>query len=397
VVAEDNAGNISNTVPTVPSSATTRDFSPPIFTSNISLTLGEEDNTSQITFGNLEYIVDEQEDTPTVTVICNIVDDFAESNGATYMDATGVDSFTVTGLDSGVVYYGWVVAQDSFSNATPPTACVPPSILTMDVLPPVGLSNVSINLGNPESSVIRVNSLAGGVVDNVGVAHFHLYYSDSNVYEDSTLISDIPGSTSSYNITGLDDATVYHVWVTAEDLQNNVSDEEYLGSLITADATAPMFPSQLEVSEGTYEFSITGGSIVDNSSGILKAYLVLTDLPKTQAELVSELGNGDGSLDIGDNITESNAKYTNSSYVADTVLDRVGDMSGGLSSRMVWNGSSFIEISETYPTNHELYAHLYAVDPSGLVGVAEPSRGPLDVSDVTPPSYMLGFPMVRRT
>jgi hypothetical protein len=79
--------------------------------------------------------------------------------------------------------------------------------------------------------------------------------------------------------------------------------------------------SELSGSSKEYGFSVSAGTVQDNNSGTLRAYLVLASSDMTKSALEIAIGNFDTS------ITESNAKYKDTNYVANTDVDVSATMS----------------------------------------------------------------------
>ena len=248
-----------------------------------------------------------------------------------------------------------------------------PPIAVDDRTPPSGLDKVT--LGAPSATTIPVQNLDKITDGGDGVQSLSLFYGTSSDIASAAPVPDNPiPPTASYNIAGLDDATVYNVWVAATDGKNAAAPVA-LGSARTMDATDPVI-SAFDVAQGEgYTFTATAGTVVDNAAGPLMAYLVLCASPQTTEQLEA--------IDKAAVNTESKNEAV--AYAANASAS-VSAMS--LSTSQYWTGSAFASISESAPAApHQLWAHLLVVDAAGNAGSSQNAGAIKTVSDRTEPAF----------
>jgi chitodextrinase len=94
--------------------------------------------------------------------------------------------------------------------------------------------------------------------DNVGVTGY-------DVYREGTLVGSVDGNTTSYDDTGLDDATTYHYTVDAFDAAGNTSAQSDPATATTADVTAPVDPGGLSATAtDPHDVSLSWDASADN-------------------------------------------------------------------------------------------------------------------------------------
>nr|WP_281284911.1 lytic polysaccharide monooxygenase [Cohnella terricola] len=123
-------------------------------------------------------------------------------------------TFLDTGLAANTSYVYKVVARDLAGNTSPDSNSVtgttnPPAPDTQAPTAPVNLHNMGVT---PNS----VSLMWGASTDNVGVTEYR-------IYNGSTYVATVNGSTLSYNVTGLSPDTSYTFTVYAADAAGNVS------------------------------------------------------------------------------------------------------------------------------------------------------------------------------
>jgi len=123
-------------------------------------------------------------------------------------------TFQDTGLSASTSYLYKVVARDLATNASPDSNTVtgtttPPVPDTVAPTAPVSLHDMGVTSGS-------VSLMWGAATDNVGVSEYR-------IYNGSTLVDTVNGSTLSYNVTGLAANTSYTFTVYAADEAGNVS------------------------------------------------------------------------------------------------------------------------------------------------------------------------------
>ena len=253
------------------------------------------------------------------------------------------------------------------------SAAAAPPLAVDDRTPPSGLDQVT--LGAPAATTIPVQNLDKITDGGDGVQSLSLFYGTSSSFASA---APVPGNpippTATYNIAGLDDATVYNVWVAATDGKNAAAPVA-VGSARTLDATDPMI-SAFDVSQGAsgYTFTANAGTVVDNADGPLKAYLVMCASPQTTEQLEA----------IGKASVQTSAKNEAVSYAANASAS-VSAM--GLSTSQYWTGSAFASISDSAPAApHQLWAHLLVIDAAGNAGSSQNAGAIKTVVDRTAPT-----------
>ena len=129
--------------------------------------------------------------------------------------------FNVAGLNSGVTYSYYVIAEDAIGNESGASNTVNATTLTDTEAPtvPTNLSSAGVD---QTSFSLSWNTSS----DNVGVT-------DYNVYQDGSFLTSTSGT--SVNVTGLTPATTYAYYVTAEDAAGNVSGNSSTLNVTTED------------------------------------------------------------------------------------------------------------------------------------------------------------------
>jgi len=148
--------------------------------------------------------------------------------------------YNVTGLNSGVAYSYYVIAEDASGNESGQSSTVNATTLTDTQAPtvPTGLSSSGIA---QTSFTLSWNASS----DNVGVANY-------KVYQDGALLTSTSGT--SLNVTGLSQATTYAYYVTAEDAAGNVSGVSVTLNVTTTDEVIVIDYCNLSANSARFEW-----------------------------------------------------------------------------------------------------------------------------------------------
>lgn len=239
-----------------------------------------------------------------------------------------------------------------------------------DRTPPTGLGFVT--MGTITFNSIMVTNLNSIIDGGNGVTSITLHYgTSSTIGAETSTVSFAPSP--AYNITGMLDATLYYVWVSATD-GTNLAGPTLIGSARTLDSTDPVIANFDVTQTAPYTFSASVGTVTDNAAGPLKAYLVMATTPMSTSSMSSIYAS-----------VEASAQNTNIEYTAGA---SVGISSLGLSTTKYWTGSVFASISESAPaTPHQLYAHLFVLDASNNDNSAANAGVAKVVADSTAPQF----------
>ena len=170
-------------------------------------------------------------------------------NGAVIGTTTGT-SYSDTGLSEYTTYTYRVAAYDAEGNESSQSS--PLSATTVDATPP----SVPSNLQGTAASTSRIDLTWSASTDNAGVTGYR-------VYRNGSLVASPAGT--SYNDTGLSEATSYSYRVAAYDDEGNESSQCGAVAVYTADATAPSVPSNLQgTAASTSQINLTWTASSDN-------------------------------------------------------------------------------------------------------------------------------------
>ena len=170
-------------------------------------------------------------------------------NGAVIGTTTGT-SYSDTGLSEYTTYTYRVAAYDAEGNESSQSS--PLSATTVDATPP----SVPSNLQGTPASTSRIDLTWSASTDNAGVTGYR-------VYRNGSLVASPAGT--SYNDTGLSEATSYSYRVAAYDDEGNESSQCGAVAVYTADATAPSVPSNLQgTAASTSQINLTWTASSDN-------------------------------------------------------------------------------------------------------------------------------------
>ncbi|PRX71701.1 chitin-binding protein [Cohnella sp. SGD-V74] len=163
-------------------------------------------------------------------------------NGALVGTVNGATTaYQDTGLAANTSYSYKVVARDLAGNSSPDSntaaaTTTPPVPDTQAPTAPAGLHDMGV-------TATSVSLMWGPATDNVGVSEYR-------IYNGSTLVDTVNGSTLTYNVTGLSPNTAYTFTVYAADEAGNVSPASNAHTATTSDTVtcpAPWSSSQVYV------------------------------------------------------------------------------------------------------------------------------------------------------
>jgi chitodextrinase len=214
VAAYDAEGNESSL--SSPLSATTVDATPPSVPSNLQ---GTAASTSRI---DLTWSAS--------TDNAGVTGYRVYRNGSLVASPAGT-SYSDTGLAEATSYSYRVAAYDDEGNVS--SQCGAVAVYTADATAP----SVPSNLQGTAASTSQINLTWTASSDNLGVTGYR-------VYRNGSLVATPAGT--SYNDTGLSEATSYSYRVLAYDATGNESAQCGAVAVSTADATAPSVPSNLQ-------------------------------------------------------------------------------------------------------------------------------------------------------
>ncbi|MBL7739475.1 MAG: fibronectin type III domain-containing protein [Chitinophagaceae bacterium] len=147
-------------------------------------------------------------------------------------------TYDATGLAALTAYDFYVVARDAGSNTSAPSNTV--SITTPDTQAPTVPSNLSAS--NVTATSLTLNWTAS--TDNVVVTGY-------DIYQNGIKINASPVTTTTFNVTGLTQATTYSFYVNASDGTGNISANSNTLNVTTSDIQAPTAPTGLSSSNLT--------------------------------------------------------------------------------------------------------------------------------------------------
>ena len=241
---------------------------------------------------------------------------------------------------------------------------------TLDGTPPVGLDLVSLAAASVTATSVAVEGLDLVTDAGDGVQSLSLFYGPTADFASAVQAAGSPFSpgspsapTATFVVGGLDDATLYHFWVSATDGRNPAGPVP-VGTARTLDATDPVISSfDATQTAGGYSFSASSGTLVDNADGPMKAYLVMCSAPHTTEQLEAILVTGGSTM-------QSSAKNESFAYSFASGAAQVS--SANLTASEYWTGAEWAAISETAPSApHQLWAHLLVLDAAGNAGSAQ--------------------------
>ena len=233
VAAYDAEGNESSL--SSPLSATTVDATPPSVPSNLQ---GTAASTSRI---DLTWSAS--------TDNAGVTGYRVYRNGSLVASPAGT-SYSDTGLAEATSYSYRVAAYDDEGNVS--SQCGAVAVYTADATAP----SVPSNLQGTAASTSQINLTWTASSDNLGVTGYR-------VYRNGSLVASPAGT--SYNDTGLSEATSYSYRVLAYDATGNESAQCGAVAVSTADATAPSVPSNLQgTAVSVSQINLTWTASTDN-------------------------------------------------------------------------------------------------------------------------------------
>ena len=233
VAAYDAEGNESSQ--SSPLSATTVDGTPPSVPSNLQ---GAAASTSRIDL------------TWTASTDNAGVTGYRVYRNGSQVGTTAGTGYSDTGLSEATSYTYTIAAYDDEGNLSSPCGGV--AVYTADATTP----SVPSNLQGTAASTSQINLTWTASTDNLAVTGYR-------VYRNGSLVASPAGT--SYNDTGLTEATSYSYRVLAYDAGGNESAQCGAVAVSTADATAPSVPSNLQgTAASTSQINLTWTASTDN-------------------------------------------------------------------------------------------------------------------------------------
>ena len=261
VTAVDGTGNESNDSAegsAMPEVAPPPDTTPPAAPTGLVATAGD----GQVT---LDWADNTEADLASYNV------QRATSSGAPYTQVASqlaVSEYTDTGLTNGTTYYYVVTAVDDAGNesanstegSATPEAAPPPA----DTTPPAAPAALSATAGDGQVSLDWDDNT------ETDLAGYNVHRSTvSSVGSFSQIASQVVSS--EYTDTGVTNGTTYYYTVTAVDEAGNESADSTEGSATPADTTPPAAPTSLSATAGDGQVSLDWA---DNAEGDLAEYIV---------------------------------------------------------------------------------------------------------------------------
>ncbi|WP_340067298.1 fibronectin type III domain-containing protein, partial [Ascidiimonas aurantiaca] len=179
-------------------------------------------------------------------------------DGVLLVTLTGsTTSYTAQGLTPETTYTFSVNAEDAAGNRSSNSSVVSVSTLALpDTQAPVA---GVLSAGAPGPRAVELNW--SPATDDTGVTGYQ-------IYRDGVLLATLPGSTTSYQATGLAELTSYGFTLTARDAAGNTSAMSNTVSITTIDGTPPTTPAIALVSAETTRITISISGASDNSGAI---------------------------------------------------------------------------------------------------------------------------------
>ncbi|MDA8686255.1 fibronectin type III domain-containing protein, partial [Robiginitalea sp.] len=176
---------------------------------------------------------------------------------------TGVDTtFSVTGLSSGLSYVFTLIASDAAGNTSEISNSV--TVTTEDTIAP----STIVDLASSEITATTLTLSWSPVSDNIGVVNYEIFQNGFSIGDS--------GTTPSYTVTGLSDATPYVFTVFATDAAGNVSNTSNILIVTTQDSTAPSAIIDLAAANTTATTTELSWSASTDNVGVTN-YVILQD------------------------------------------------------------------------------------------------------------------------
>jgi|GEM_PF-669940 len=189
-------------------------------------------------------------------------------------------TYNATGLTALTAYDFYVIAHDAAGNSSAASNTV--SITTPDTQAPTTPSSLSAS--NVTATSLTLNWTTA--TDNVAVSGY-------DVYQNSIKINTSPVTATTFNVTGLTQATTYSFFIKAFDASGNISASSSTLNVTTADAQAPTAPTGLASSNltstsvtlswtaSTDNVGVTGYDVYRNSVKINSSPVTITSYNAT--------------------------------------------------------------------------------------------------------------------
>ncbi len=180
--------------------------------------------------------------------------DFYQNNVLVATTTGTASSYTISALSALNNYDFYIIAKDVAGNSSANSNVI--TVSTPDTEPPTVPSGIVYS--NLSATSVTINWSVS--TDNIGVAGYDLY--QDNVKINTGLIT-----TTSYNVTGLAEATIYSFYIKAFDSAGNASANSVTVNISTSDITAPTAPANL-VSSAVTTNSITVTWLVASADNV---------------------------------------------------------------------------------------------------------------------------------
>jgi len=147
-------------------------------------------------------------------------------------------SYQVTGLANGTTYAFYIIAKDAANNSSPQSTTLNATTLVPDNQDP----SAPTNLISSGITATTVDLSWTASTDNIGVTGYE-------IYQNGNLITTV--SSTTYQVTGLTNATAYGFYIIAKDAAGNSSNQSNTINITTLDNQGPTAPTNLTASNIT--------------------------------------------------------------------------------------------------------------------------------------------------
>ncbi|MBJ6362358.1 fibronectin type III domain-containing protein [Paenibacillus sp. GCM10012307] len=146
--------------------------------------------------------------------------------------AGNITQYTVEGLNGNSMHTFTVKARDAAGNVSAASQSI---VASTDATPPSAPSSLSVT--NRTKTSVSLSWTAA--TDNIGVASYH-------IYNNGSVIAEVPGTATSYTLTGLSENTMFTLTIKAKDAAGNISAASNVVSVST-DIETPSSPGPLTI------------------------------------------------------------------------------------------------------------------------------------------------------
>ncbi len=191
------------------------------------------------------------------SIFYSTTDDIAESTEISGI--TGTNSYTITDLLPGTIYYTWVKAVTA-SGVT-------------------GASNMKHVITYPSAPSLNTPEVSGNTIHLswntvTGATIYRLHYNTVNNFDTSSKIDSI--KTTSYTITGLDFDTTYYIWIAAA---NTSGGKRTTNPKEVTTGNDPLIPTQTDSAGYIKQITVNWNAVSDAQSYII-CYGTSSDISK---------------------------------------------------------------------------------------------------------------------